>query len=152
VENLPDFSNLKDLERYLQQQAAKVLKTDVAKIVTQEMSDTIKEVEYPKYQSNAANPYDRLGDDGGLSDIRNMQIEIIDDNTISITNERMDGGVDVAKIFADGIGYSWKHSEIYNMQPFPRDFYADTVERLKSSGQHLIAFKQGMARLGFKVE
>lgn len=146
---VPTFNNLNDLQKYIQQQASKVLKTDLAQVATQEMSDTIKEVEYPKYEPTT---YVRQMDEGGLSDVRNMQVEVIDDNTISITNERMDGSRDVAEIFATGIGYSWKNSEIYRMQPFPRDFYADTVERLKQNQKHVEAFKQGMARLGIKIE
>jgi hypothetical protein len=146
---VPTFNNLNDLQKYIQQQASKVLKTDVAQVATQEMSDTIKEVEYPKYEPKT---YVRQMDEGGLSDVRNMQVEVIDDNTIQITNERMDGSRDVAEIFATGIGYSWKNSEIYHLQPFPRDFYADTVERLKQNQKHVDAFKQGMARLGIKIE
>jgi hypothetical protein len=146
---MPLFNNLKDLEKYINEQASKVLKTKVAETVTQEMSDTIKEVEYPKYEPTM---YERLGDQGGLSDVHNMQVEVIDDNTIQITNERMDGSRDVAEIFATGIGYTWRNSEIYHMQPFPRDFYADTVERLKQNNKHIEAFKQGMKFLGFNVQ
>lgn len=148
VKIVPSFNNLSQLQKYIEQQSSKVLKTEVANTVTQEMSDTIKEVEYPKYEPTQ---YVRQMDDGGLSDVRNMQVEVIDDNTIQITNERMDGDRDVAKIFAEGIGYEWTKSKIYNMQPFPRDFYADTVERLKQNQKHVAAFKNGMKRLGFNV-
>ncbi|TVY09972.1 hypothetical protein [Paenibacillus cremeus] len=149
---MPTFNSLNELQKYIESQASKVLKNEVAQTVTQEMSETIKEVEYPKYVSHAENPYIRQMDDGGLSDVRNMQVEVIDDNTISITNERMDGTTDVAQIFATGIGYTWKNSEIYSMQPFPRNFYADTVERLLKNQKHVEAFKQGMTRLGLNVK
>jgi hypothetical protein len=144
-----DFSNLNDLAKEIQRRANIALKTDVAPVVTQEMSEVIKDVEYPKYTPTE---YVRLGDDGGLSDVRLMQVEVLNDNTISITNERMDGSRDVAQIFASGVGYEWRNSEIYQMQPFPRDFYADTVLSLLRNRLHIQGMKKGLERQGLKVE
>ena len=143
-----DFTNLESLARHLENVIMPKALKATAPTITQTMSDVIKEVEYLKYTPTE---YVRLGDDGGLSDVRLMQVEILNDNTLSITNERMAGSTDVAEIFATGIGYTWKHSEIYK-NPIARDFYRDTVERLLRNHAHLDAMKLGLKAQGIEVE
>jgi hypothetical protein len=142
-----DFKDLKSLFARLNEDIAKSLKREVAKVAREAISETVIKETYEQYQSSALEPYERTGE---LANIKNMQVEIIDDNTISITNERYDGGVNVAEIVATGIGYSWKNSEIYN-NPFPRNFYEGAMRRLDGNGKHIKAMEDGLIRMGYKL-
>ncbi len=152
---MPEFKSLNALFAHISSDLNKSLKRDVVPVAMQEMSDTIKgEQVYGAYESNAEEPYQRRGDDGGLSDIRNYQVEIIDDNTIAITNETLtfNGKPYLDRMIVHGDEYDWKKSEIYDMQPFPRDFYQYTVENLLSNENHIKALKAGLIKMGYKVE
>lgn len=142
-----DFKDLKSLFAHLNKDIGKSLKRDVSKVAAQAISETVIEETYEDYQSNALDPYERTG---ALADIRNMQVEVLDDNTISITNERHDGNVDVAQIVATGIGYSWKESEMYK-NPYARNFYEGAMRRLEANGNHKKALEDGLKRMGYKM-
>lgn len=148
-----DFTDLKSLFRHLEKQATKVLINDVANVAKEEMSQTIKEEVYKSYSPTE---YERREDDGGLSDVRNMVAKPEGNNEISIRNMTTGSGDDysqlIDQIIVYGQGYTWEESEIYKMQPFPRDFYKMTAERLKGNQKHLTAFKAGMTKLGFKID
>jgi hypothetical protein len=155
---LETFSKFSDMFKHLDKQLSSVLKTDVAPVIMQEMSEEIIEDTYTAYQSEADEPYVRRGLDGGLADTRNMTVEIIGDNTISITNDTGEnpayGGnpySPIDGIIVSGRGYTWKKSEIYRLQPFPRDFYAGTIARLKKNNKHIQALKMGMRKRGFDI-
>lgn len=155
------FKNLNKLFDHLQKQANRVLMSDVAPVAKENMSEAIKENTYKEYVSKAkVEPYERRGDEGGLSDVRNMDSKMISDNTLSIKNmttgnevyrdsQGWDRGL-IDAIIVYGQGYHWSHSAIYQDQPFPRDFYEDTIERLESNQEHVKAFREGMRKLGYK--
>ncbi|WP_127566596.1 hypothetical protein [Paenibacillus xylaniclasticus] len=150
---MPDFKDLNSLFKHLNKNClGSALKREGAETVTKEMSETIKDVTYNEYDPSE---YVRRMDGGGISDVRNYTVEIIGDNTISITNDATgaddDFGKPLDEIIVSGTGYTWKNSGIYKMQPYPRDFYSDTVERLKNNGKHVEAIRTGLKRQGVDV-
>ena len=36
------------------------------------------------------------------------------------------------QVIVEGVGYDWVTSNIYYLQPFPRDFYKGTIERIEA--------------------
>ncbi|RXZ78202.1 hypothetical protein EBB07_29550 [Paenibacillaceae bacterium] len=140
------FKDFATLFKHIKKDSSRTLKKEVAPTITNEMSQTIKEVTYKQYTPTL---YERTGE---LANVKNMQVEIIDNNTIVITNERSDGGRDVARVVAEGLGYTWENSKIYKMQPFERNFYEDTVERLNGNGKHVEAMRKGLISMGYTVK
>ena len=156
---MPNFKNLSELISYVKKQASDVLQNEVAEVVKQNMSETIIEETYTAYESEAIEPYERRGLDGGLADTSNMVVERIDDTTIIIRN--LTPGNDSYSIYTDGpidriivygTGYQWDRSKIYRLQPFPRDFYAGTKARLEKNKNHIIAFKNGLKKRGLNIK
>lgn len=124
---------------------------DLAKATMQQAVDDIV------YKGYTPSGYLRRKDDGGLRDIENMETEYDRDTmTLTLTNVTRDyhySGTKerlVAPIVEKGVGYTWKESEIYALQPFPRPFNAYT-EKMMENG----LFEQALAHeLGkeFKVK
>jgi hypothetical protein len=142
---MPTFKNLNDLFAYAQKQAASVLKNEVAQEVKQQMHEVIEEVTYEQYEPLQ---YIRTHK---LSDVANMEVTVIDDDTIEIINTRHDGETDVARVVATGIGYSWLNSPIAQAR-LERNFYEDTYNFLKYNGRHVKAMKEGLKKRGFNVK
>ncbi|ALS22313.1 hypothetical protein [Paenibacillus naphthalenovorans] len=140
-----NFTNLNDLFKYIHSENSKVLQNEVADAVKQQMHEVIEEVTYEQYTPTQ---YVRTHE---LSNIANMEVTVIDNDTIQIINTRHDGDRDVARIVAKGIGYSWVNSAIYRAQPFERNFYEDTINFLKHNGRHIESYKRGMKKRGFDV-
>lgn len=150
------IKNLKQLEAAINKKIAKALQTEVAETAKRVMSETIKDVTYQQYSPTE---YIRREDNNGLSDVRNMETTVQDDNTISIRNmtegntsypQSYDGLID--EIIVSGAGYTWEGSQIYGMQPYPRDFYADTVEELKNTNELTYAMYKGLQKQGLNVK
>lgn len=154
------FKNMNELAQHLEKLAMKNLQNEVAETVKQEMSETIKEETYNAYSPKS---YQRREDDGGLSDVRNMQTAIVNANTIGIKNETKGNAAyadardgydpgNIDEIIVYGSGYRWTDSEIYKTQPFPRDFYSGTVSRLNQNGNHIKALADGLRKQGLNVK
>ncbi|OPH61716.1 hypothetical protein BC351_00295 [Paenibacillus ferrarius] len=141
-----DVSNWSQLESQINKMVNNTLKNEVGTVVKNTMHDTIENVTYKEYTPSE---YVRTHE---LSDTKNMKVKLIDANTIEITNTRHDEGVDVARIIATGIGYTWSQSRIYLMQPFERNFYEDTVEELRNTHEHIYALFKGLQRQGLNVQ
>jgi hypothetical protein len=54
-------------------------------------------------------------------------------------------GTDIVPIIEYGIGYDWKKSKIFKMQPFPRPFIKNAVAEIKDYNLHLKAMKEGLS-------
>lgn len=154
-----EFSKLSDLFNYIEKNVQEVLENEVADVAKDTMQAATQEYVYNAYTPSGKNPYQRRGISGGLLSTENIVVEKIDNTTISIknitkgntnysgsTNEEIDG------IIVRGRGYTWMHSSIYRLQPYPRDFYGQTVRKLKQTGEHIDIFKKGMRKRGIKVE
>ena len=94
---------------------------------------------YAKYRpSRSPRGYVRRKNHGGLSDPRNFNIQIYREGDKVIGYVRnMTHGVGKAymldEVIVEGDMYDWTTSAIYKMQPFPRDFYKGTIERIETS-------------------
>lgn len=49
------------------------------------------------------------------------------DNTITIENVATES--DVFNVVESGVGYTWEHSRIYGMQPFPRPYSQNGIDQ-----------------------
>ena len=93
-----------------------------------------KEV-YAKYTPSY---YQRRKNRGGLSDPKNFNIETHRDGDDIVGYVKNTATVVfrvclLDEAIVEGNQYDWCGSRIYNMQPFPRDFYKGTIERIEKS-------------------
>lgn len=89
---------------------------------------------YAKYRGT----YKRRRENGGLRDHSSYNIEVYrDGDSIIGYVKNVATGVgrayrlDEAIVYGDQ--YDWELSRIYKMQPFPRDFYQGTIDRIEAS-------------------
>lgn len=141
-----DFNSLDDLFMYIEKQSKSTLVDEVATATKKRMSKVIEDVTYEEYTPTM---YVRTHQ---LSDIKSMEVSIIDDDTIQIVNTRRDGKRDVATIVAEGVGYTWVNSAIFKAQPYKRDYYEDTYRFLEQYGDHIEAYKKGMLKRGITLQ
>lgn len=103
------------------------------------MQETIYSSVYYQYSPTQ---YDRrLDSNGGLADISQFDYEInmspngftinVFDDAKAVGDQKGDY---LDEIIIRGDMYTWKDSQIYENQPFPRDFYQATLENLLDSG------------------
>jgi len=123
------------------------------------MVEVIKDETYKQY---IPGEYERR-EEYGLSDIRNMDMKVVDTNTIAIKNETTgnelyshsdgwDSGL-IDGIIVSGRGYHWFRSEIYNAHPpIARDFYSGTVRKLRDNKLHISEMKNGLEGTGLIVK
>lgn len=89
--------------------------------------------------TNGVGGYRRRKGKGGLSDPSNFDIQIYQQPNGNIVGyvRNITRGVGKAfeldEVIVNGMGYDWTESRIYNMQPFPRDFYQGTIDRIEAS-------------------
>ena len=94
-----------------------------------------KEV-YAKYRPME---YVRRKNKGGLTDPKNFDIQIYQQTNGNIvgyvrnTARGVGRAFELDEVIVSGMGYDWEDSKIYKMQPFPRDFYSATIDRIESS-------------------
>lgn len=138
---MPDFKSLSELEKYLNSKIQSALKNEVAETTIQTMQKHIESDVYAVYEPKQ---YVRKGYQGGLSDPHNIEVEVIDDNTISVENIRFDGDREVAQIVESGKGYQYK----FDYYGVPRPFTENTREELKNTDQLKKSMKQGLKRQG----
>jgi hypothetical protein len=140
-----DFNNLSDLEKYLTEKINSALRTEVAEEARDTMQEHVMSDVYAKYEPSQ---YVRTGEL-----YQDILTQMVDDNTLSIENTRRDEetGRLIAPIIESGVGYTWKDSRIYNMQPFPRPFVENTAKDLEN-GKAKLALAMGLKRQGLTVE
>jgi hypothetical protein len=147
---MPSFSNLKDVEKYLQKKVSNALVNEVAQSVKETeakiINDTVYDVYEPRY-------YVRRFDNGGLSDTDNMKSELVEDGVLIVTNETPPNPnyphralrSTVAEVVEYGDGYTF-----YN--PGSRPFTRNTVNELERTGDHITALRDGLRRQGIKTD
>lgn len=145
VESLPEFSSLKQLEAAINKKIANALKNEVATTVKKVMREKVYDEVYSVYNPKV---YDRQMDDGGLSDIDNMESNMINDNTLTVENIRHDGNRNVAQIVESGEGYLYD----FEYNGVARPFTEATREELKNTNEHIYSLFKGLKRQGLDVE
>jgi len=141
---MPDFTSIKELQRYIQSKANLALKNEVATNTVQVMTKKIDEVVYDAYEPKL---YEREKDHGGLTDPNNIKVQMVEDNTISIENIRSDGPRNVAEIVETGQGYYYS----FDYTNKPRAFTEATRQELRMSQSHVKAMKLGLAKQRIKM-
>ena len=136
------FKNLDTLMTHIEKDMQKVLKNEVAETVKENMKAAIDENVYNAYTPEY---YHRRMENGGLADKDNMEATISGNvlmvrDVAPLDNGRTDYELD--RIIVEGLG----------KQPFPRDFYGGTAERLEDNGDHIKAMKDGLRKRGYTVK
>ena len=139
------FKNLNQLFARLEQDIQDTLREDVADCVKDEMQF---EIDMNVYNAYSPLYYKRRGYNGGLIAKENMESKV-EGNTLTVK--------DIAPLNkSDSSNSNWELDEIivngYGNQPFPRDFYFDTKERLEEHGYHTEALKKGMRKRGYDIK
>lgn len=136
------FKNIKTLFKHIEEQVQDTMTNEVADAVTENMAEAVHTSVYDAYNPQY---YNRRMNNGGLSDTQNMEVTEIQNgisvhDAASLDNGRNDYNLD--EIIVYGLGN----------QPFERDFYAETAERLSENQEHTEALKQGLKKRGIEVE
>lgn len=145
------MDQLEELMVKLQEQVQDVVKNNVVETIKDVETEHIREDVYNTYTPTM---YQRRYENDGLIDKENMK-EVIkkEDNTISldITNDTLENqdypNADqdyIDSIIENGEGYTWKNSQIYQEQPYPRPFTENTYKDLEENKQHITALKEGL--------
>lgn len=134
--------NLNALFNQLEKDIGSTLQNEVAETVKEEMQAAIQSTVYDAYTPKQ---YSRRLSDGGMLDGKNIQT-MSDGHTLTVKNiAPLDNGrTDYAldDIVVNGMGY----------MPYPRDFYSECAEQLKTSEKHVEALKQGLKKKGYGVK
>ncbi|MET3209904.1 UNVERIFIED_CONTAM: hypothetical protein ABIC26_002852 [Paenibacillus sp. PvR008] len=142
---MPTANNFAELERLLKQKIASALQVDVAHTVKDNLKQSIEDNVYDVYTPTV---YERQRDQGGLTDERNIAVEMIGQDTVSIESQRMDGSKNVSLVVETGQGYDFEFA--YSGRPRP--FVEKTVEELHNTNAHVAALHRGLERQGLDVE
>lgn len=140
------FKTLNELIEYSKHQAETVLKNEIASRSIKVMQQSIESEVYSVYPDPVK--YERLGYHGGLQDPDNIEIQVIDDSTISVENIRFDGKREVAEIVETGIGYQYD----FEFNGIPRPFTEATRRELKTTDILKSTMKEGLEKRGVRTE
>lgn len=160
---MASFRNLKDLESYILKQVADSLDKDVAKKTKQLMSDNVDSEVYRVYQPIE---YKARMNDGGLSDVRNMNhfvADVKESKVLFVTNDTMSNEeylpegktpFEIAGVVEYGhdAGYG-EYDYVYKEDAKylkPRRFIKKTREDLKD-GKGKEFLKEALIKRGFDV-
>jgi hypothetical protein len=129
--------------KYICETVREVIITNVIDYIYGVMKDEIYSTVYNAYTPQGEDPYNRRFDsNGGLADMSQFDYKLdMSKNGFTINvydNARANGdnyGDYLDEIIVNGNMYTWQNSKIYEMQPFPRDFYQATLEELIDKGE-----------------
>lgn len=138
------FNNLDSLFKHLEKQARSVLKNEIATETVRTMQEKIQEEVYDVYDPKV---YVRQGYNGGLIDQDNIEVSMVDDNTLSVENIRFDGDREVAQIIETGRGYDYSFEYSGVLRPFTEE---TRKEMRNGKAQNLM--KQGLVKRGLTVK
>lgn len=123
-----------------------VLKDEVGPAVAEALHDEIHERVYDAY---APKYNHRRKDNGGLSDVRNMEIEVYEgtpgEHVLQVTDvtKTQSGDYDLVPIVEEGL-------EEFHM-PFERPFIKETKEKVLKEGIFRDKILSGMAAKGYEI-
>lgn len=144
------FTNLDDLEKYIQKKINDVLLDQVSDAIKDELQFNVDNV---VYSAGAPSQYIRRNlKNGSLGDKKTMNSSLLSDGTLKISpnanfnhlfaNTRGYGEVDLTKSLAFNIEYGYgSKSHWYNA---PRPFVQETVNKLKDNKAHVEVLKTGL--------
>ena len=151
------FRNLKELEKYIINNIPeKIMQSrDVENLLKKEMHQAVYDIVYAFYEPKT---YERRADNGGLSDMRTMEITdaIVKGKTFTMIfqnlaegNDTLDGEL-LTPTIINGIKDNWEREGVWSE---PRDFVYETVNNIIANPKPLIdAVKKAFVKCGFKVK
>ena len=140
---MPSFKNLKELEKYINEQAKKALQN--GRHVKNTVIETGKQhVDKDVYSVYDPKVYERTGLLRESWDVENT------DDGIAVFNTRTDGEKYTPQVIESGIGYDYTGYG-YDYEE-PRPFIAETRRELKDSNILKEAMKKDLKDAGFNVE
>lgn len=142
-----EFKDIKSLFSFLEKQAQSTLRNEGAQVAVETMQEHIQSDVYDAY--DPMNPENRRMFNDGLIDPKNIEIEVVDGNTISIENIAYDGTRNVPYIVESGEGY---YSSAPNVLTRGRKFTGNARRELASTNRLKNAMKNGMRKRGIDVE
>lgn len=131
------FKNFKELERHLQRKIESALKTEVAETAVKTMKEKVQEEVYDAYPNPVE--YERTG--RLKSDI---DVEVVNSDTIAIQNVRQDDDRYVAEIVESGQGYEYS----FEYSGVPRPFTEETRQELLETDKLKQSMREGLKRQG----
>lgn len=130
---------------------------DCVKLMYEKMQEMVYRTVYGAYQPTV---YQRRYENGGLADMGLYDFQL-DINTNGFTIrmytdvEGADGGnlqgKPLDECIIEGDNYSWVDSQIYQNQPFPRDFYKATFDALIYNGELHYILENELGKKGIKI-
>ena len=140
---MPSFKNLKELEKYINEQAKKALQN--GRHVKNTVIETGKKhVDKDVYSVYTPKIYERTGLLRESWDVENT------DDGIAVFNTRTDDGKYIPQVVESGIGYDYTgYNYAYEK---PRPFIAETRRELKNSNTLKEAMKKDLRDAGFDIE
>lgn len=161
------FKDLNHLQRYFENNAKQIFKDKgIEKVLAKEMSKAVQDVVYRHY---IPVEYLRRGNDGGLSDVRNMKITKVevDNGKVRVLFENLTLGQGhfspvyehdydslrgqfITDTIEDGITENWYRTGKWSEA---RPFIQITIQRIKANPLPLInAIKSAYRKLGFEIK
>lgn len=129
---MPNFSNLNELKKYLQEQITDSLKTDVSEKSIELMEEHIKKdvyEAYTPYSTDSRTPYYKRT----YKLLNSNETNMIDDNTLELTNTRSEEERDryIVSVIEYGKGYEWGYTRNLDEEIGERPFIENTAKDLK---------------------
>ena len=151
------FKNLSQLQAHLEKNVHKILSksASVERILAEAMSQGVIDVVYEHYSPSV---YERRGDEGGLSDVRNMEISsvTVEDGKVKLIMENLTKGNDsmsgeyISDMIIEGDESAW--SNPVGAWSVKRDYITYTVDQLKNNPSELIEeLKSLLKNKGYRV-
>lgn len=154
---MPDFKDLKDLEKYLQSKINDSLNNEVADMVKDEIVTSVNDV---VYSAGIPKRYERRGifpNSLGLGDEMQMHhtvkdgvLEVTDDASINLDPRYHESDIDMSKSLAENIEYGYGSKKLWYNEPRP--FMKDAENNIKSKKSHIKTMKEGLKKRGLNVE
>lgn len=161
------FIDLNHLQRYLEKNANQIFKDKgIEKVLAKEMSKAVQDVVYRRY---IPVEYLRRGNDGGLSDVRNMKITKVevDNGKVRVLFENLTLGQGhfspvyehdydslrgqfITDTIEDGLSENWYRQGKWSEA---RPFIQKTISNIEANPRPLIeAIKTSYRKLGFEIK
>lgn len=137
------FKDLNSLFKHVQKQANSTLKNEIAQEAVSEMQRQIQDKVYDAYEP--LYPENRRMYNDGVIDPRNIEVQTVGDNGISIEDIAYDGARNVPFIVESGVGYYAGAPDVLTRG---RKFTQGTREALEKSDQLRSTMKKGLIKRG----
>jgi aminopeptidase-like protein len=162
---MPEFNNLTELYKYLQNEMREVMNNEMADMVKKKESESVEKNVYDVYKPNNGKPfvYDRRKTNGGLADESNMKHTVKNtSNSVELsvknTTKGKDQNFQIADLVEYGDGYNNKEYEYKTNRDGTaseylsgRPFTEKTEEDILQSNEHVTVMKNGLKSRGIDV-